>query len=310
MLQFWQEIRNNERTEIDATNIVKEVIWNNRCIKINQKTVFFEKWYSKGILKIGDVIDENNNFLSFESLKRKYAIDINFVNYYRIISVIPRQWKQALKQARNETCNQSKTWYEDPSSFTTQKIYRHIKFKFAAPSSQNLLIQRGIATEDLNSIYLSLSYQSTTETFQIKILHNILPTNATLCKMKIKDSDLCPYCTSEKRALSHLFIECKLVCNFWKRFKIWWKENTNERVHLLALQILYGILGLSKNKQLINQLLLIAKYHIFLSYIREERNFGRFLLHVHRRYQIEQQISFKNQCTETFNRKWNSIYKA
>ena len=123
MLQFWQEIRNNERTEIDATNIVKEVIWNNRRIQINQKTVFFEKWYTKGILKIGDVIDENNNFLSFESLKRKYAIDINFVNYYGIISAIPRQWKQALKQTRNETCNQSKAWYEDPSSFTTQKIY-------------------------------------------------------------------------------------------------------------------------------------------------------------------------------------------
>ena len=104
--------------------------------------------------------------------------------------------------------------------------------------------------------------------------------------------------------LSHLFIECKLVCNFWKRFKIWWKENTNERVHLLAVKILYGILELSKNKQLINQLLLIAKYHIFSSYIREERcNFGRFLLEVHRRYQIGQQIAPKSQCTETFNRK-------
>ena len=70
MLQFWQEIQNNVRTELDATNIVKEVIWNSRCIQINQKTVFFEKWYSKGILQIRDVIDENNNFLS-ESLKKK-----------------------------------------------------------------------------------------------------------------------------------------------------------------------------------------------------------------------------------------------
>ena len=85
MLQFWQEIQNNVRTELDATNIVKEVIWNNRCIQINQKTVFIEKWYSKGILQIRDVIDENNNFLS-ESLKKQYAIDRNFVDYYgRII---------------------------------------------------------------------------------------------------------------------------------------------------------------------------------------------------------------------------------
>ena len=71
LLQFWQEIRNNLRTELDTTNIVEEVIWNNRCIQINQKTVFFEKWYSKSILKIGDVIDENIKFLSFESFKKK-----------------------------------------------------------------------------------------------------------------------------------------------------------------------------------------------------------------------------------------------
>ena len=184
MLQFWREIRNNERTTIDTTNIVKEVIWNNRCIQINQKTVFFEKWYSKGILKIGDVIDEDDNFLSFESFEKKIRHRHKFCKLLRNNKCNPRQWKQALKQTRNKTCNQSKLWYEDPSSFTTQKIYRHIiKFKFAAPSSQNLLIQRGIATEDLNSIYL-LPYQSTTKTkliaFQIKILHNILPTNATL----------------------------------------------------------------------------------------------------------------------------------
>ena len=98
---------------------------------------------------------------------------------------------------------------------------------------------------------------------------------------------------------------------FPKRFKIWWKENTNERVHLLAVHILYGIPGLSKNKQLMNQLLLIAKYHIFAFYIREEHcYFGRFLLDLHKRYQIEQQIALKNQCIEKFNRKWNSIYKA
>ena len=82
---------------------------------------------------------------------------------------------------------------------------------------------------------------------------------------------------------------------FLERFKIWWKENTNERVHLLAVQILYGIPGLNKNKQLINQLLLIAKYRILASYIREEHcNLGRFLLDVHERYQIEQPISLKS----------------
>ena len=80
-----------------------------------------------------------------------------------------------------------------------------IKFKFSASSSQDLLIQRGIATEDLYSIYL-LPCQSTTETiliaFQNQILHKILSTNATLCKMKIKDSDLCPLCRLEKHAIT------------------------------------------------------------------------------------------------------------
>ena len=84
-----------------------------------------------------------------------------------------------------------------------------------------------------------------------------------------------------------------------------WKENMNEQVHLLTVQILYGIIESGKNKQLMNQLLLVAKYHIFSSYTRKERSFGRFLLAV---YEIEQQIAIKNR-KGNFNRKWNVIYK-
>ena len=68
------------------------------------------------------------------------------------------------------------------------------------------------------------------------------------------------------------FIECALAYTFWKMFKIWWKYKTKQEIYLQAAQILYGILHVqsSENGNLINHLLIIAKYYIFSSYARDE----------------------------------------
>lgn len=314
MLQFWQDVRNNEKMDLNCNTVSKELLWNNRCILIAQKTVCYKTWQSKGISVINDLLDENNGFLSFEAFQNKYALTCEFTHYYGLISAIPRQWKQALKQTQKEKNNQNRVWYEDPCLLTTQRIYRNIiRHKFTPPTSQNLLIQRGINEDELHNIYL-LPHRLTTETrlitFQIKILHNILPSNTSLFKMKLKDSKSCPYCVAEEQTISHLFIECEQVCDFWKQFKSWWKEKTNKTINLLADQILYGILGSSEKLQLINYLLLIAKYHIFSAYIRNDSfSFGGFLREVDGRHKLEQQIAFKNQNTVHFDRKWNQIFK-
>ena len=41
VLLFWQEMRNYASQEIDVQQILKEVIWNNRRIQVNHKSIFF-----------------------------------------------------------------------------------------------------------------------------------------------------------------------------------------------------------------------------------------------------------------------------
>ena len=207
-----------------------------------------------------------------------------------------------------------KQWFKNPLAVTTKRAYRElIMHKFAAPTSQENIIDQGIKPELLTKLYL-LPYSSTRESkltsFQLKIIHNLLPTNTVLYKMNIKDSEKCPYCAHEKQSMPHLFIECALAYTFWKMFKTWWKYKTKKEIHLQAAQILYGILQSSENGNLINHLLIIAKYYIFSSYVQNEHfTFVGFLRETYNRYKLENEIAIKHQKQDVFNKKWNVIFQ-
>ena len=98
VLLFWQEMRNYASQEIDVQQILKEVIWNNRRIQVNHKSIFYQDWYAKGIITIRDIVDDDNNiFLTFISFKEKFAIETSlYTKYYGIISAIPQEWKKIL----------------------------------------------------------------------------------------------------------------------------------------------------------------------------------------------------------------------
>ena len=76
--------------------------------------------------------------------------------------------------------------------------------------------------------------------FQFKIIHNILPTQSSLFRAGIKDSDICPLCNSESQSLSHMLITCDTSSSFWNQFKHWWQKSFQEQINLPESVILYG----------------------------------------------------------------------
>ena len=54
---------------------------------------------------------------------------------------------------------------------------------------------------------------------QYKVLHHILPTNATLFRYKIKEKDKCYPC-EQKQTLAHLFVSCPFVEMFGQNLQI------------------------------------------------------------------------------------------
>jgi hypothetical protein len=81
-----------------AADIATEYLWFNPYITINGKSIFYKHWYSKGIKRIRDLLDDNNVFIGNQEIKNKYDLDVNFLEYYGLRSAIPYHWKVMLRQ--------------------------------------------------------------------------------------------------------------------------------------------------------------------------------------------------------------------
>ena len=95
IIHHWQEIVS--MTPRSKTEILSQTIWNNKFITIDKKMVYLPLWHRAGIKQISDLFDENENcFLPFLSLRNKYTLTCNFLQYHGLISAIPKSWKKLL----------------------------------------------------------------------------------------------------------------------------------------------------------------------------------------------------------------------
>jgi len=70
---------------------------NNKFITIDKKMVYLPLWHRAGIKQISDLFDEHENcFLPFLSVRNKYGLNCNFLQYHGLIFAIPQSWKKLL----------------------------------------------------------------------------------------------------------------------------------------------------------------------------------------------------------------------
>ena len=119
----------------------------------------------------------------------------------------------------------------------------------------------------------------------LDVAHNILPTNSDLCNMKLRTSPSCDRCSHPHDNLVHLLYECPNIQIFWQRVISWWNEKRSENVTLSALDILYPV----------NYYVIIAKYHIFLSWLNKTSpSLEIFCVLLNENILCERTIAFKN----------------
>ena len=109
VLLGWSKINNVESTDV----IAKEIIWNNSQIKCDNKLIFYQQWFEKGIKFIEHIYDfRSRNFYTIEQLKNLYNVSLNdFLKYHNIVSNIKSDWKRKLKHedVRNLPLRRNKT---------------------------------------------------------------------------------------------------------------------------------------------------------------------------------------------------------
>ena len=73
----------------------KFILWNNKDISIDQKTLFWKTWFERGIYFVQDLLNEDGKFLSLDEFNRKFGLKANYLQYFQITAAIPSSLKQA-----------------------------------------------------------------------------------------------------------------------------------------------------------------------------------------------------------------------
>jgi len=66
------------------------ILFNNKEMLAEGKTLFFREWLDEGILSIQDLLDDTGHIWPYTEFKKRYACRSNFLQYYQVISAIPK----------------------------------------------------------------------------------------------------------------------------------------------------------------------------------------------------------------------------
>ena len=134
------------------------------------------------------------------------------------------------------------------------------------PNVERILAEQNLTVKAIYELPFKVTMEDKLSCFQYKVVHNILPTNGKLYKMKLRTSPSCDHCNHPHENLLHLLYECPSTQIFWQMAISWWNEKRSENVNLNATDILYGYNPELNICLALNHYVIIAKYHIFLSW--------------------------------------------
>ena len=323
LIQSWSKIHNEP---IDtAEDICKQILWKNKFIKINGKTVNYKTWREHNILLVHHLLDQQGKFATKRYLEHKYSFTIDIMKYNSLISAIPKQWRQKIKEDSNINNYviylDGKVMLNDiPKKLielTSVEIYKHlIKQKARRPTSEETWerhVGLGFTEDDWATIYhipYSICRDSKMLSFQMKITHRIIACKHNLCKWKIEPNGICNICYEDEDIIEHHLVACKHCRTFWDYLFNWTKANIQITFPIDTYDIIFGISNVIQDP-IINQLnflILHAKYYIYVNRLKgKPLDIYEFLVECKHSIVYEEEIMRKNDKHDKFYAKWNPL---
>ena len=83
---FWKDVfiafkSVSSKIEDKEINFLEIPLWHNPDITIDGRSIFYENWFAKGIMYIGDLVNENLEFVSFNEFLEQINLNVNLVNF-------------------------------------------------------------------------------------------------------------------------------------------------------------------------------------------------------------------------------------
>ena len=175
---------------------------------------------------IRDLLDNDRNFLSYNTFIDKYSIKTNYILNITFSDICCSTLQESTHYSLSWPNSKGSSLYPSVShqSFQEKLIYEClINEKASIPSrSQGKWLEESSKLGKIRTAYSSLcTRESKLWAFQFKFLHRKIATNDILYKIGIKQTYSCSFCQEQKETLIHLFWTCKHTQNFWNGMFEW-----------------------------------------------------------------------------------------
>ena len=256
---------------------MNQIIWNNKYILSEGKSIFKLVFYNLGILKVGDLVSKEGVFLKSDKILNSTFSPVYSFSLMGVLDAIPKEWRSIIKI--NPYCAPSpmdQAGFEliiagkviDLAKVTSKLVYNAFRSLKQTPATAKTKISKiypdlAIDWKKLYSLAFETALDTKLREFQYKILNLIIFTNKKLHRFKMVDSPLCAFCNSEEESLEHLLYFCKSSSFFWKELLSWIAVEANIVLNASLLDILFGKFDLEKDFLLVNHILLLAKHFIY-----------------------------------------------
>ena len=161
-------------------------------------------------------------------------------------------------------------------------------------SKEKLLTNFAIDENELGSYFLlmhTIGAENRIKELQYRILTSIYNTNVLLVKKKLKDTCSCDFCQTKSETLNHLFYQCPVTESFWKNLEIYLSTKLNSTYSFSLKDV---ILGNHSFPDIVNVILLQAKYFIHKSKLTLSRPLLDIFLHTLQKNVDIEKRSYKN----------------
>ena len=302
IFEFFREIHDQSK--------YRGIVWNNKEILVNKKTIYIEQWAKNGVKYLKDLVKQGK-VISKIMFEQKYSLaNVDKVTYSSIQTRVRKMIKTndpCLHDDYNVNIKSCAFPFNDEIlSLELAKCKDYyslfIKTKQETPSAIQYWNNLGLTNEKQQLESFAFARKACKESlalsYQYRLIHNVLPTNENLKRWRIRKDDNCEYC-NQPETLVHMFIECP---NIQRHISEISKSVKNE-VFTNALNDKDTMIFGTSNIQ-VNRLLMITKAYLFESRLQSKT------LDI-KRFENELAIrmySDSNKLSETkFDKKWSLV---
>ena len=268
--------------------------------------------------KLHYLLDKTKSkFLELEQLRNKCNVNLNYLQYLSIKAAIPKEWIKILNSNLkiSDQCQEMQKVIMKMDN-VSKKAYNYMLDKVKNRDDRFRFKWEQILQRDVPDSVWKLSFQRIKQitlstklrSFQYRLLNMAIITNKHLKMWKIKDTDLCYFCSKDQETYSHVFVNCSYVkTKIWFPLKRWLYYYCMIELEIDTYQIIFNRYK-DSFQDLVNMLILITKQYIYSSRCLEKPLVFTQLIAMIENYRtIENIIARKKNSITMFNKKW-SIY--